>query len=587
MYFVYTGYFTSNGNPPVESCFSSSSCFADNSSNGYCAYHTFFDGNKIYASIPYASKGFCYDSQSAFPNTQAYDVASSTVSHEMLEANTDPLLNAWYDNVDGLKGEIGDKCAYNYGTFEPDGTNIVLHGHPYQLQREWSNNPFTGCVKRYGPDAVTSVTASADFGIVARGTTATRNVVVSNSGAADLNILNVRLASGSDPRYGLLNVPPLTATIPPGSSLTFTVQFAPNAIDSSPGPYSAAVVVDTDDPEPSGTTYSVPITGQAGIPTVTLSASSISFGGVATDNRTSPNSVSRSLIISNTGTAPLTVQSVVPTGDFTVTSPVSLPATLAVGSSLTMTVIFNPSAPGAGASTLTVNSDDPLNPALLVGLSGTGLVPAISTSPSSLSFPPTVLTTQVPGWTGTTSNVNVVNTGQAELIVDGIATASPFSAPGAASPPNRYAPTAGFTIPVTFGPMATGKFTDTLSITDNGNGEAPVSASVPLCGEGVTRGIRVLVVNGSGTPYASVSKLHLSSHGTSPGINIETKNLPLTPVATSCVAGEQEQYENQNLPAAQGGSSYYTLTASVGGKAANLTFSLDTTEFKTITITVK
>ena len=588
MYFVYTGYFTSDGTP-VESCFNSTNCFAANgNTNGtYCAYHDFFDSNKIYASQPYASLGSCYDSQTAYPNNQAYDVASSAVSHEMLEANTDPLLNAWYDDVSGIAGEIGDKCAYNYGTFEPDGTNIVLHGLPYQMQREWSNNPFTGCVKRYGPDAVTSVTSSADFGTVPRGTTATRNVVISNSGAADLNVLNIRLATGSDPQYSLLNVPPTTATIPPTDSVTLTLRFAPFATDGSPGPYNATVVVDTDDPEPNGTTYNVSITGQAGIPTATLSASSINFGGVATDDRTSPDSVSRSLTISNTGTADLTLQSVVPTGDFIVSSPVSLPATIAGGSSLTVSVIFNPSVPGPGTGTLAVNTDDPVNPALSVNLSGTGLVPAISASPSSLIFQPTVLTTQVPGWTGTTSNVNVLNTGQAELIVDSVATASPFSAPGAASPPNRYAPTAGFTVPVTFGPTATGKFTGTLTIADNGNGEAPVSASVPLCGEGVTRGIRVLVINGSGTPYASVDKLHLSSHGTSPVVSIVKKNLPLTSVTTSCVSGQQEQYENQNLPAAPGGSSYYVLTVSVGGKSANLTFSLGTTEFKTITITVK
>jgi hypothetical protein len=144
---------------------------------------------------------------------------------------------------------------------------------------------------------------------------------------------------------------------------------------------------------------------------------------------------------------------------------------------------------------------------------------------------------------------------------------------------------------VTFGPTATGKFTGTLNVVDNGNGEAPVSASLPLCGEGVQRGIRVLVVNGSGTPYASVNKLHLTSHNTSPGVNINVNNLALQAVATSCIPGQQEQYENQNLLAAPGGSggqaSYYVLSVSVGGKSANVTFTLGSTEFKTITVTLK
>jgi len=41
------------------------------------------------------------------------DIAATALSHELTEAITDPLLNAWYGT--DLGHEIGDLCAYYYG----------------------------------------------------------------------------------------------------------------------------------------------------------------------------------------------------------------------------------------------------------------------------------------------------------------------------------------------------------------------------------------------------------------------------------------------------------------------------------------
>jgi hypothetical protein len=738
-YFVFTGYFSTTvvGNhkagEPVHSCMGSD-CFAgDPSSAGsgsaYCAYHSHFSsgGNDvIYASQPYDSRGACYATSyngGPYPNgNDNVDITLSAVSHEMNESITDPDLGNWRDTTGD---EIGDKCAYHYpwgdpdaGPFEPDGTNIVLNGDPYEIQTEWSNAPVLwnpnppgqnpaapGCVKRLGHDPVTTATPSSfDFGTVNGGTTATTTINISDNGLGVMNILNVRLGVGSDSRFSLIN-PPVHATIQPGQSASIQVQFAPNLIDP-PGPYSASLIVDTDDPQPVLTT-TIPLSGTAGtptavlapnplnlglvcrgttaggmitatdtgtgplditsaemalgsspymsvlpgpslpqtvqpsdalpftldfsppanssggtqsgtfeldsndpfspafaavnatigVPTVTLGSSSLAFGGVATDDRTSPNSVSQGLTVTNTGPCNLTLNSFTLSGsnpsDFVVSTTAALPATIPAGSSLPVTVTFNPSAPGARSATINVNTDDPVNPSVPVSVSGTGLVPAFSTAPSALVFPPTVLTTQVPGYTGTQATDTVTNTGQAELIVDSIATGAPFSAPGAALPPNRYATTAGFTVPVTFGPTAVGKATGNLSIADNGDGEAPVSTSVPLCGEGVNRGIRVLVVNGSGVPYSTVDKLRLTSKGTSVGVNVNASNLPLVPVTTSCQPGQQMQYQNETLPAAPGSTgtngktSEYNLSVSAGGKSSTMTFTLGASEFKTLVVVAK
>ena len=57
----------------------------------------------------------------------------------MIESNTDPLLTEW-KGIGGGADEIGDKCAYIYGYYAPDGTNFVLNGNRFQFQEEYSND---------------------------------------------------------------------------------------------------------------------------------------------------------------------------------------------------------------------------------------------------------------------------------------------------------------------------------------------------------------------------------------------------------------------------------------------------------------
>ena len=59
-----------------------------------------------------------------------------------MEAATDPHLNAWYDLV-GY--EIGDKCAWQFGSTNSQGGDVVWNGHAYEVQKEW-DNARRGCV---------------------------------------------------------------------------------------------------------------------------------------------------------------------------------------------------------------------------------------------------------------------------------------------------------------------------------------------------------------------------------------------------------------------------------------------------------
>jgi hypothetical protein len=102
--------FTSSGE---GSCFDNSTSCAY---TAYCAYHGFFGGTTtpiIYGNIPYGNPNVCQIPNTPSPNGDAIaDTAATALSHELTEAITDPLLNAWF-TAQGF--EIGDLCAYQYG----------------------------------------------------------------------------------------------------------------------------------------------------------------------------------------------------------------------------------------------------------------------------------------------------------------------------------------------------------------------------------------------------------------------------------------------------------------------------------------
>ncbi len=144
MFFLYT----SSGE---GSCAGGSCAYSD-----YCAYHGYFDNPSgapvIYGNEPYADTNYCQVSGTPSPNGDAAaDAAATVTSHELTEAITDPELNAWYGQ--DLSDEIGDKCAWNYGTNTwgsqanqswPESLGIYIIGrgpiYNFELQQEWDQH---------------------------------------------------------------------------------------------------------------------------------------------------------------------------------------------------------------------------------------------------------------------------------------------------------------------------------------------------------------------------------------------------------------------------------------------------------------
>jgi hypothetical protein len=90
------------------------------SCQAFCGYHDTFGGGIYYAVMPYPNCAGCLGGLSPV------DALTSTSSHELCEAITDPVPGqGWYDDT---HGEIGDICAWH--------TKKLGN---YTVQLEWSN----------------------------------------------------------------------------------------------------------------------------------------------------------------------------------------------------------------------------------------------------------------------------------------------------------------------------------------------------------------------------------------------------------------------------------------------------------------
>jgi len=146
-------------------------------------------------------------------------------------------------------------------------------------------------------------------------------------------------------------------------------------------------------PVAAGVTYSLIVTSYYGtggslvfnlgftpaLPLVQLSRPSLDFGSQTVNTTSVPQTVT----LTNTGTAVLTISSIVPSGDFaqTNTCPIA-PTTLAAGANCTIGVTFTPTATAARDGTLAITSDAPGSPHT-VALSGTGTDFSVAADPTS------------------------------------------------------------------------------------------------------------------------------------------------------------------------------------------------------------
>ena len=307
------------------------------------------------------------------------------------------------------------------------------------------------------------------------------------------------------------------ATIAPGNSTTSTItltplggfagtialsctglpadagcNFVPPSIPNSSGTSTLTVTTTTAAPE---STYSVAVIGTSGslarqtavalviaapAPIVSLSSNAVTFAMQALGITSAPQTVT----VHNTGTATLNIQNVTlagsNAGDFAIASGSTCTngASVAINGSCVIQLSFTPTAPGSRSATVAI-TDNAADSPETISLSGTGpAVPALSLSPSSLTFP-----SQYVGTSGLPQSVTVTNTGNvATSVTITSATASPADFGVLNNCTNSIAAGSNCTIGVFFDPTAGGARSGTLTIADNAPGSPQ---TVTLTGSGL------------------------------------------------------------------------------------------------------
>jgi hypothetical protein len=224
--------------------------------------------------------------------------------------------------------------------------------------------------------------------------------------------------------------------------------------------------------------------------------------------------------LSNIGTAPLTINSIVKgganPGDFALlsdTCPLS-PSTLAVSSTCTLTVTFTPAAAGARSATLTLtdNNNGVSGSTQTVNLTGTGTAPSVGLV--GLSGGNTLAFGGVPVGISAPLSFTLSNSGTAPLAITSIVSSNPSEFAASSNCPASLPANGNCTVSVTFTPSATGPQSGTLTITDNNGGVSNSTQTVSLSGTGTSFSISV-------TP---------ASQTVSPG-KFATYTLTLTPIS--------------------------------------------------------
>ena len=328
-----------------------------------------------------------------------------------------------------------------------------------------------------------SVTPSAiNFGTVTVGSKGTAGLVLNNTGSASLTISSIGVTGSMFAVSGVTT----PQTINAGQSVQASVVFSPTGTGNDTGSLTIA------SNDPNNPSVSVALNGTAATAQVgQLSANpaSLSFGSVAVGANGT-----QQIVVSNTGTAAVSISSITVSGSGYTVSGVTTPATVNPSSSLTLTATFTPTAAGNDTGTITIASNAS-NASLAIALSGTATQAGISVSPPSFSFG-----SLTDGQTKS-QTFSITNTGTASLTVSQIAVSgNGFSVSGLTTPTSIAAgASASFT--ASFAPSTVGNLTGSVSISSN----APNSPdTVTLSGSGVA-GTAGLTANPTSLSFGSIN----------------------------------------------------------------------------------
>ncbi|MBV9303612.1 MAG: choice-of-anchor D domain-containing protein [Acidobacteriaceae bacterium] len=357
-------------------------------------------------------------------------------------------------NTCGSSVAAGGNCTINV-TFHP--TTTGTRTGTVTITDNASGSPQSISLTGTGvAPAVSLSTTSLTFASQPVGTTSSAQpVTLTNSGSATLTISSI-VATGD---YSQSNT--CGSSVSAGGNCTINVTFKPTTTGTRTG-----TVTITDNA--SGSPQSISLTGTGVAPAVSLSKTSLTFASQLVGTTSSAQPVT----LTNSGSATLTISSIVATGDYAQTN--TCGSSVAAGGNCTISVTFHPTATGTRTGTVTITDNASGSPQS-TSLTGTGVAPVVSLSKTSLTF-----ASQLVGTTSSAQPVTLTNTGTGTLTISSIVATGDYAQTNTCG--SSVSAGGNCTINVTFHPTATGTRTGTVTITDNASGSPQ---SISLTGTGV------------------------------------------------------------------------------------------------------
>jgi hypothetical protein len=217
---------------------------------------------------------------------------------------------------------------------------------------------------------------------------AVQSVTLTNQQSVALNISSIVVTGNYSETDNCTASSPIAA----GATCTINVTFSP----ASSGTLTGQVTVNDDAP---GGFQVVNMTGTGAAPAATLSPPSLKFTGVLVGS----TSAVKTMTLANSGFGPLTISSIVASGDYSETDNCVSQSPIAQGAKCTISVTFAPTVTGTIAGTITINDNGVNGAPHREPLSGSGVV-TLALTPSSLTFPSTAV-----GSTSAAQIVTVLN----------------------------------------------------------------------------------------------------------------------------------------------------------------------------------
>jgi subtilase family serine protease len=360
------------------------------------------------------------------------------------------------------------------------------------------------------PAATLSATSLTFASTAINASSATQTVTLTNSGAASMTVSGVSITGTNPTSFTQTNT--CGATLAANASCAVTVTFKPAAAGALTATLNFA-------DNAANSPQTVALSGAvAGVVSISITPSSLTFPSTPINTA----SASQTVTFTNTGTSAVTFTgSPSTTGIYNILFKGATSCggneTLAAGSSCVVTFTFNPTAAGTFSATLNFYDTAPNSPQTIT-LTGTGAgAPAVSLSPTSLTFASTNV-----GSTSAAQTVTLKNTGGSALTISGVSITG-SSASSYAQSNNcgtSLAASASCAISITFKPAAAGAAPASLSIADSASTTAQTVA---------------LTGTGAGVPVASFSPTSLTFASTLVGSQTAAQSVTLKNTGTAAL----------------------------------------------------